>query len=636
MENGNLSLFDLASATTAGDKMANGNFVSLIPGDFLKNAGIVGFLRLWEFVCRKRGVMFEPVDQIPVDEIPNPRELAEDYVDAYVEAYGGDSKVQRAFDKLKYWSERIDQGLPLEGDAEILDDVNFGDKGIIAGRDEIAKALASASVKSGFEGIKDLDDVQDVEVFDEFLKHQLKFPKPKDDLKIASEEFKKHIQDLHRFCEQKRVRQTFLFKSVAYNVINKYWSDRSFLLRANSKKNMIDLVEADFTAPFVHFIEEGKKEVSKKGKISLNCISCSAPMSKKSDGAPISFMVDMADDLNRKTSTYWNHIPDAYLCPACALIYSLAPLGFSQIEKDNFVFINSNDSVKTLWRNNQKKLEAREARSVGATEETGDSDDNSGGSQYLRRVDAALLRLLDEKRKNLSNIQVVVRPKDTKEHYRFNVIDRDLLELIHKEKLEGDSRTVRVLLEELSRRKPFKIAGDQYVNVYRRCLDNVLNYRNQYNLLNMLAMKSLEEPWVGVFLLPVFHIQCLQTSRRRKNEESNRMDNISALKYYASQAGGKMRNRLFADAVGAENVKNLPNDRKEDLARGVVYQLTNSLKTRNTERFIDVLLRLYMSCKESIPPVFMNALQDEETFLLVGYAFVLGLKGAFYDKKEGA
>ena len=42
----------------------------------------------------------------------------------------------------------------------------------------------------------------------------------------------------------------------------------------------------------------------------------------------IAFMKEMADDLTRKRSAFWNCQVDAFLCPVCAFVYPLIPICF--------------------------------------------------------------------------------------------------------------------------------------------------------------------------------------------------------------------------------------------------------------------------------------------------------------------
>ena len=618
--------------------------VKLTPGDFLKNAGNVGFLRLWEFICRDRGEEFKIVDEVPVEALPNEKELAQYIMNLYISEYAAESKVQKAFDKLDLFVERIESGRSLDGDS---DDSNYVDVDRI--KDDvklIVDALTAASIKSGFEGVK--EQVKFCEVYEDFLKNKLPLPKSQADQQTVLAVLKARIKSLQTFCKQPLVRQAFLFKSVAYNVINRFWSDKCFLLRANAKKNMATLIEDDFTKAFIQYVSKGRD--AKLPKVAVNCISCSGTISKMSDGVPISFMIDVVDDLARKTSTFWNHNPDAYLCPVCALIYSLAPLGFRQIDNGDFVFINSNASLETLWANNAKKIDVPRTSKVlpGFNEEVGDIEKEP--DTVLRRVDAALLKLLDDKSKILSNVQTIIRTKQENGDgftYQFNIFDRDLLYLIHKERLPNSIvpfPSIRSSLKQLAKHGYFKTKSGDYFNVYRHCLDNILAYRNQYNLLNMLILESLKKEdektkrenrkMLNFALVSVFRIQCLQTYHMSKGEENDPMKNISTWQFQASKEGASMRDMLLADAVGRENVAGLAPDRHYYIVCSVVYRLANALKTRNVEQFVDILIRLYSSCKESIPTVFMTALRNEDAFPLVGYAYLLGLKGAFYQSKK--
>lgn len=100
--------------------------------------------------------------------------------------------------------------------------------------------------------------------------------------------------------------------------------------------------------------------------------------------------------------------------------------------------------------------------------------------------------------------------------------------------------------------------------------------------------------------------------------------------YYAAKSGAELRNLLVSLKAGG-NAAAFTDDKKEDLIRGTVYQLTNALKVQDREQFIDLIIRIYSSCKKPIPTVFLSALQDTDTFTFIGYAFIIGLKGGFYE-----
>ncbi|MDD3586742.1 MAG: type I-B CRISPR-associated protein Cas8b1/Cst1 [Thermoguttaceae bacterium] len=557
--------------------------LELSPGDFLKNAGIVGFLRLWEYVKQQRGESFAPIDRIDVQELLAV-DLPQAYINTFIKYYGEKTKVAQALEKIDRLIEELEEKPGEVERKRLQEDVKF-----------IVDSLSASSLKSGFEGIQAA--ITDCDAYLDFLKNKIKVPSPKEKLADFVPAILTQLKALQKFCSQPLVKQTFLFKLICYNIITNFWTDKSFLLRPNAKKDMIKLIDSDFIKPLAAFVN--KTEYKSSG----HCIVCGLPLASEKEKTSIAFLVDMADDLGRKTSAFWNCNVDAHLCPICAFLYALAPLGFCQVDNGDFVFINANESVDSLWYNNQPKM------------------DNEGNPlSYHARMDNAILQLLESKAKIQNNIQVITRSK-LENRYHFNVIDRQLIQLMRH-------KNVKSALKRLVTRPSFKISKDNFVNVYRKCIENMLNYCNQYNLLNLLVMESLKQTWINFFLAPVLDIQCAQLSQKEEN-----LMNLSDLQHFASKAGGELRPILFADKVGQENVKSLSDEKKEDMIRGVVYQLTNALKVRNVEQFMDLVIRLYSACKLPIPTVFMQAIRSGDQFALIGYAFILGLKGAYYTKE---
>lgn len=58
---------------------------------------------------------------------------------------------------------------------------------------------------------------------------------------------------------------------------------------------------------------------------------------------------------------------------------------------------------------------------------------------------------------------------------------------------------------------------------------------------------------------------------------------------------------------------------------GMTYHLLNALQTGNVNRYINILARQCASLNMDIPPVFLKMLEDEEHFLEIGNAFMIGL-----------
>ena len=143
--------------------------------------------------------------------------------------------------------------------------------------------------------------------------------------KSTSQELKQRLEGIKNFIMQPKCKETFVMKSVIYNYINRFWDGKCFLLRANAKKDMRILFEQDFTKPFKEYIR------TNHDKDKDMCIDCGRPMGNK-ERVSIAFMKDMADDLARKKSAFWNCKVDAFLCPACAFVYAASPLGFTHFE----------------------------------------------------------------------------------------------------------------------------------------------------------------------------------------------------------------------------------------------------------------------------------------------------------------
>lgn len=558
--------------------------LKLVPGDFLKNAGIVGFLRLMDFA----GIHPEPGtdDTFDVQKILE-LDLAQLVIDAFIEEYGEDTKVFQALKDLERLAESPQN-------VEKYDAKKW--------KDEILTPLTSSSLISGFDGIK--NQIEDGEIYELFHKEKLKFSTDPSEMPGFLQELKR----LHAFCQQELVRKTFLFKNIIYNIIDRFWDGVAFLNISNSKKPLLDSIREKFEQPFKTFLlkeKYGSKDI---------CIDCGLGIGSKEKVA-ITMMKDVGDDLNRKTSAFWNCKADAYLCPVCAFLYSLVPLGFVKMGNGDFLFVNVNTDVSSLAANNRKKISIENARPT-----------------WREAVDHTIEEVLDKKKRILGNIQVIVR-SSLELKYHFQIIDKEVVRLLQ-------SRTVKKALDVFRNKKEqsenenktyvIKMSKDTYLNPYQEVIENILNYRNQYNLLNTLLFLSLKQPWVQIFLKPILDIQIAQFSQK----ETLDMD-LSKLQYFATKSGDELRFRLIADKLGSEDLKSVSNEKKEDAIRGIVYQLANAMKVGNRERFMDIVIRLYTSCQKPIPTVFQQALQSEELFNIIGYAFVIGLKGGSYQKKEG-
>ena len=95
-------------------------------------------------------------------------------------------------------------------------------------------------------------------------------------------------------------------------------------------------------------------------------------------------------------------------------------------------------------------------------------------------------------------------------------------------------------------------------------------------------------------------------------------------RYEVRERGYDLRNAL----LGAKGTS------EDACIRGTIYQLLNALSVGNVERFMEVIMRVYCSTRLQVPDAFIEFLKDRDTFTEYGYAFLLGLQGSHYEKKE--
>lgn len=64
------------------------------------------------------------------------------------------------------------------------------------------------------------------------------------------------------------------------------------------------------------------------------------------------------------------------------------------------------------------------------------------------------------------------------------------------------------------------------------------------------------------------------------------------------------------------------------------YGLLNALQAGDKNRFLQLVMRQYLSMNLQVPDLFIDAIADDEKFRAVGNAFLIGLNGEEPKKKE--
>lgn len=427
-------------------------------------------------------------------------------------------------------------------------------------------------------------------------------------------EREKIFKDIVKYLNKNEKLRYYLFLGdIFMNKLSLIFSNIYFLkYLSNSKQHYIvkDLdfyknIDNEFTSikNYISLEEDNKKSYKD------TCIICNAKIKKDFD---TTFLLEFGVDTGRKRSTFWNYNPDSYICPICYMIYSCAPLGFRDIGNLMF-FINQNDSIKTLISMNVA------GRIINEKEDA-----------HYTAYNTIINKAINEKTEELNSIQVIIRNKNG---YSFNTIGQDTLKIIKSMKGKNGKKGE---LERISKNS-LTIPKDNYFNIYKICLENILNFRNQWNLIYLLLMnfeKDGEKGYtINYTVKTIFTILKIQIKQNHIFREDINMNDKINLSYIACKSGDEMRRII----IGVNNDRNLL-DKEEKEAdnklRGLVYQLINSIHTSNRDLFLSNITRLYTSMNLTIPNVFTKIFERDEDFKEIGYAYVLGLKGAYYNNKE--
>lgn len=548
-------------------------------GDFLKNAGIVGLNYILEdVICAEKDKDYGYTPDRQAIWLSRDFALNCDWTDIYFKAF---TKYYRDYSVYQAVIDEINSILA------VIENDNFKLKDMKDKLKFINDKLLSNSYKSGFASVKDKLGVT-------HPYEDLQVQKLKDTMDV--QEVKRKLEELLHFLKQPICEETFVMKSALYNYINRFWDGKCFLLRANAAKNMREAFETDFAVPLREYI---KKSHDKEKDI---CIDCGNLISGK-EKVSIAFMKDMADDLSRKRSAFWNCKVDAFLCPICAYIYALAPLGFLIIGR-RYVFVNVGSDIDNLLAANNKY----------SHESIKSQKDTEKEERYSSWIARTINILLGIKTKGLSNVQVITRGINDTDTYTFDVISKNVLSILN-------DKGIKTSIDLLSKH-PYVKNGTDYINVHESVILNILRYRSQYDLLNTLLKIAIETNGVVYTAANVYDVQ-LRTNVHNIDTDRKKGGIIMG-RYSVRDRGYELRKALLL-AKGTTD---------DSCIRGTVYQLLNALSVGNANKFMEIVLRVYCSTKLQVPNEFIECLGDQNRFKEYGYAFLLGLQGSHYEKKE--
>lgn len=381
------------------------------------------------------------------------------------------------------------------------------------------------------------------------------------------------------------VRRYILAKNVMYDVIAPFWTGVSILHNSKNKVNMYAQFKGDFILPI---IEDSKRE---KEKDKYRCFTCDNSILKLSKpyAYGMGWINSIGADESKKSSHFWNHQSDAYICPICNLIYACIPLGFNVYMRKG-LFINNNESIADLINFN----------SSGRLKTFADSNivERENYFEILRSIDKDEIQ-----KREIDNIQVV---KFSDDKYKFHLLTKEIIRIlkVYHSEIEDSFKVVKI--------------DGEFVNLFDELMMHLYLNRNLFNLIYRLLKTKVD----GAFVSD-------KSIKTLININNDMLGNISEVKEMERELIEKFR------IYGWQLKEAYLRKKQENKVPGLSYRLLNALKTKNDKSFLDTVINMYMYHGEGIPKNFITILEDKEKFQTAGYAFVLGLDSVTMDKEKG-
>lgn len=400
------------------------------------------------------------------------------------------------------------------------------------------------------------------------------------------------LKEIIAYFNNEEAKKYLAGKNAVYTIIKNAWNGVSFLFNQTKEKDMY----TDYKNYFVNPVQEYVN--SDKTKFKYHCFICGNEMKDLSND--LSFLNVTGFDVARKSSHVWNFTNDVAICGLCKLIYSCMPAGITYANNKG-MFINANSTMREAININNKI----KADVLG-------KDGKEHSLNYKALITSIQEQFNESFKYELSDIQVV-RYEDEK--YKFNILARNILEVIFKSKGELN-KLMNCGFTEVK----------TYFNIYDLVIESLLNNQNLTVLIHKLLIYKLSNSndcrYSGRNLLSMLRINY------NFMKEIGYMGNIDVQKSEkdiidrASGAGYWLRQAY----AGKGSV---------DKLNGIAYRLLNALKTNNTSMFMDTVLNCYLYTRKEVPGVFLDTLKDDEAFKHIGYAFVTGLIEGKKDENGG-
>lgn len=518
--------------------------------NFLFNSGILGFYNILEQAGKKDKIEYQQNRLIVEKDVFD--HFEEDYCAEMIRQYEEDTKW---YTIKKRQSEVENYQLDNPEEQEKFDKFfSF-----------LKTAVESASYKSGYEILKEQGITENPYLYLE----QAKKEKEREEKRKLALKIIEHI---------KQYKEVYCMKDIIYTKINLFWENVAFLNRNSNKKDIKKEYKLTFVDPVISYLNTQKKS-------EYRCIEC-GNIVNKSEAFGMSWLKDVGVDINRKQSGFWNFNPDTFLCPICNLIYSCIPLGFTMMGS-NGIFVNNNESIEILMEQNSNIK-----RKIETEKDNFNTIYQKIFYNILNRVQQQYNQIA--KKQEPTNIQVIKRISLAKDEikYQFNTISKDKLE------------TFETVAKNFEKLLPVRLKSGE--SVYAEVLENFLENKKQYNLLNKILTDESENKNC------VSHILEIQI----KSIGGKRMQELEQYKGDLIEAGETLQKYFY---VNKEN---------ENKLKSYQMRLGNALRCNSIENFMEQVTNFYLGLGQPIPAgeAFSMMLKKNEYFRVLGYSYLFGLE----------
>lgn len=555
------------------------------------NAGICGFIRFMEHNNAEKGKDYDYQGQslfIDIDYLKN-NDISEMYISTMSEIFEENTKHFRALNEKHEIDKLNSIGI------DNLDDKQK--KRITELYKNFADLLVKSSYLSAYEMLSDVDNITPIN------KDIIEDLKKESDLSVKHEKY----NNIYQIINQKKIKDSLIYTDLLYDYFKLFFSENSqshkITRLCEKNKKYSDTFKNNFISPLFDEMDIPQK---KKSAICIECLGTMSATEVQKKKRRLTFLFDIADDLDRKKSYYWFCKPDAYVCPLCNFIYAFIPLGFAFIGSEA-VFINSNSTIETLI-----KIMSAQREKISET---------SNLSVRKRIMRTFTEEKIDALEKTNSNIQIILRSSNFS-HFVFDVIDKDMI----KKFKQGSKELSKLECKKvIFKSYDSNSNGKKILSVYDTVLDMILNKHTLYPFIDKILKNEIDKSNNIEYIQDIIYLEIIFNGGTKMDELKPKVD-------FAFMSGKALREKI----LGKETAKSSENGAEADdnRLRGLVYRLVNLTAVGDCSQFIDTVIRIYAGYSLTIPAIFKDCYKSDEMFKAISHGFILGLKYVAYEKNN--